>query len=365
MNNKELYYFLGKCLSFGDNPDFTGRFKQLPSSGKVDWERFVLLASTHLVTPLLFPKFRAHNVLDGLPADLRSYLEEIYELNLNRNNKILLQIEEINSCFNNRNIYPVYLKGAGNLIDGLYTDHGERIMIDIDILTAEADFLKSIEILRELGYNNIEKPGNTLMALQHYPRMMRDDTVAGIEVHRLPVPEKYAGWFNYNSIAGEMTTPAGYPGCLVLSDRHKAILCFIHSQLSHQGHRFGTVTLRDVYDICLLSKRIEAAETGIPKAYIKKAADFFYLAGKITGTPGLSTGREHSSCSVFLLKHRFNLSSKAFFRLNLITVRISSYFYTFGSLFTSKAIRGSLIKRLSSREWYIKHFNSWKNILRG
>jgi hypothetical protein len=365
MNNKELYYFLGKCLSFGDNPEFVTVFKQLLSSSEVDWERFVKLASVHFVTPLLFPKFRENDILDDLPSDLSSYLEEIHELNLNRNNKILSQIEAINAALNNRNIFPVYLKGAGNLIDGLYHDPGERIMIDIDILIAEEDFLKSVETLRELGYKNTEQPDDDMLNIQHYPRMMRDNTVAGIEVHRLPVPEKYARWFNYNYIAAGMKTPAGYPGCRVLSDKHKAILCFIHSQLSHRGNKYGIISLKDAYDICLLSKRIGSAEIIVPTAYIKKAADFFYLAGKITGTPGLSSGMNQRSRSIFLLKHRLNLESKSFYKLNLIAVQVSVYFYTFGSFFTSKTIRTSVIKKLTSLKWYKKHLNSWRNIIRG
>jgi hypothetical protein len=364
MNNKELYFFLGKCLSFGQDTEFVARFKQMVASDEVDWEKFVRLASIHFITPLLFPKFLTNGVLDNIPADLRKYLEEIWILNLTRNNKILLQIEEINVALNNRNINPIYLKGAGNLIDGLYRDSGERIMIDIDFLTAEEEFLITIETLRELGYNNMEKPGNEIMTIMHYPRMIRDDTVAGIEVHRLPVPEKYARWFHYNLIAGEMKTPSGYPGCRVLADKHKAMLCFIHSQLSHQGNHYGTISFKDVYDIFLLSERIGEAEISIPKAYIKKAADFFYLAGKLTETPGLSTGRKHSPYSVFLLKHRFNLASKAFYKMNLIAVQVSAYLYTFGSLFTSKGVRGSIKKKLTSLKWYNKHLNSWKSIFR-
>jgi hypothetical protein len=363
VNKKETYYFLGNCLSIGDNPEFISRFKELSALEAVDWEGFVRLASVHLVTPLFFPKFRENNLLDYLPAELGSYLEEIYLLNLNRNKKLILQIDEINLELNYKDIYPIYLKGAGNLLDGLYSDPGERIMVDIDLLTSDEDFLKSVEILRSIGYNNPETTDVDTITCQHYPRMMRDGTVSGIEVHRLPVSVKYSKLLNYDIIAGEMRTPEGRPGCLVLSDKHKVMLSFIHSQLSHRGHKYGTASLRDVYDLWLLSKRINYADIHFPEPIISKASDYFYLMGRITGSEGIRTERKPGKFSVFLLKHDMNLTSETLYKINLVVIQLSAYFNAFVSIFTSRKIRTSVIKKLSSREWYAKHIKTWKRLI--
>jgi len=76
-----------------------------------------------------------------VPDVLEQHLKEIYTLNRTRNEQILLQVKEMNATLNAANISPIYLKGTGNLIDGIYGDIGERIIGDIDFLVAEKDFL--------------------------------------------------------------------------------------------------------------------------------------------------------------------------------------------------------------------------------
>ena len=55
-------------------------------------------------------------------------LKEIYDLNRESNQQILRQIDDITAILNKENIQPVFLKGTANLLDGLYSDLGERMM---------------------------------------------------------------------------------------------------------------------------------------------------------------------------------------------------------------------------------------------
>jgi len=43
----------------------------------------------------------------------------------------------MNATLNTAGISPIYLKGTGNLIDGIYGDVGERIIGDIDFLVCK------------------------------------------------------------------------------------------------------------------------------------------------------------------------------------------------------------------------------------
>jgi hypothetical protein len=364
LNNEELYYFLGGCLTLGENPEFVIRFNLLIDSDGVGWERFVKLSSYHLVTPLLYPKFRETRILDKLPEDLRVYLEEIYLLNRNRNLKILQQIEELNDELNSKGIIPIYMKGAGNLLDALYKDPGERIMADLDLLTSEEDFLKATDIIKGLGYKTKDTGEIDILTCQHYPILLRTETAAGIEVHRLPVSLKYAKLFNYDLIAREMIIPVNNPGCRVLSDRHKAILSFIHSQLSHRGHQYGTVSMKEAYDILQISKRININGIVFPEPIAKKATDYMHLIGRITGAGSITTRGEEKRNSLFLLKHKMNLRSIAFRRLNMSYIQLSAYIKTFFLAFTSSKIRSSVRKKLSSRDWYTKHLTFWRKMIR-
>ena len=363
MKNSELYYLLGHCLVLGEDPEFEEKLRSIISSGEIDYEKFVYMASSHLVTPLIYRRFLDNGILDDLPQELCSYLEEIYALNLARNRRIIQQMEEFTAVLNGHNIFPVLLKGAGNLADGLYKDPGDRMMIDIDILAPGSEFLKSVEILGKMGYERFDNEYIDIETCQHYPRLIRPNDPAGVEVHRVPVPEKYSKWLNNRIIESELKTPGSLPGSHVLSDRYKLLHCYIHGQLSHGGRRYGMVSFRDIYDTWLLAAKISDNEMTIPGPFIKRAADYFYLTGKITGRPlpGLAPGDK--SRSGFLLRHHLNISSKAFYKLNLISLKSVAYLSTFLRMFTSRSVRISAIKRLSSGKWYMKQINYWKALL--
>jgi len=69
----------------------------------------------------------------------------VYKLNLARNKQIIEQVKELTSTLNKADISPIFLKGTGNLIDGAYSDIGERIIGDIDFLFPENNFLTTAE----------------------------------------------------------------------------------------------------------------------------------------------------------------------------------------------------------------------------
>jgi len=75
--------------------------------------------------------------LSVIPEEVEHAFAEIYELNRQRNQQILKQIDDITALLNKENIQPVFLKGTANLLDELYSDVGERMIGDIDFLVTE------------------------------------------------------------------------------------------------------------------------------------------------------------------------------------------------------------------------------------
>ena len=64
--------------------------------------------------------------------ELLTYLEQIYVINLQRNQKILNQSCEIAQILSEKNIKPVFLKGAASLLEIDYKDVGMHFLSDID-----------------------------------------------------------------------------------------------------------------------------------------------------------------------------------------------------------------------------------------
>jgi hypothetical protein len=362
MTNKEIYYFTGKCLSLDENPGFKSEIIEKCKNDLIGWEQFVGLCNNHLILPAIYLKFQSHGIIEYLPVDLAEFLKEVHHLNSVRNDLIIQQLQEIMSILNEHEIFPTLLKGAGNLIDELYADIGERILGDIDFLVPEKDYLLSSELMKNKGYSTVSAiPAySDIKTMKHYPRIYHPDFPAVIEIHRLPVREEYQSWFNTEIIDQEKKTVSSLSGCFVESDNHKIIHNFIHSQLSNKGYLHGIVSFRDLYDLYLLSKRTEVKNT---IAHIKTkqiAISYFAFAGKVFGINERFYFKGNFSSWLFEKKHTLNLNSNTFYRTHLSILFfaeriLKGYAGQFVKSFYSGKMRQSVIRRLSDRNWYGDH----------
>ena len=365
MNNKELFYFTGKCLLLDEDPGFRQDIIEKIATDSIDWQMFVTICSNHLVLPVVYLKFYKHDIIKHLPEELAGYLKDIYDLNASRNNQILLQLHDVTGVLNKGGIYPVFLKGAGNLLDKLYSDIGERMLGDVDFLVPEKDWLRSVKLLKKDGYSesnpNYGDNGNAC----HYPPISKSCACAHLEIHRF-LSSKCQSWFNRCIIEKEKKSVIALKGCYVLSDNHKIIHNFIHSQIHHGGHSKGMASFRNLYDLYLLSKRadLQQAMTGIKSK--RKAIAYFAFTGKAFGlNESFFTGRNVSSL-LYIKKHDLNLSSATFYYTYRSIVFISHRIFIgyIGQLIKSiysKEVRKSLINRLSDRQWYSAHLNYYRS----
>jgi hypothetical protein len=282
-------------------------------------------------------------------------------LNVTRNTRILEQIHEITGILTKNDIYPVFLKGAAYLLDELYTNIGERILGDIDFLVPEKDYFLSAQILENEGYSKFENEANYFEAdsLKHYPPLTKEGSAAYIEIHRL-LTNKELSWFNFGTIDHEKKEPNTLKGCYVLSDKHKIIHNFIHSQLGHSGHLNGIVSLRDIYDLYLLSKRSDLEEALVHIKSKQKAIAYFALARKALGLHKKLYPGSTFATWLFLKKHDLNLGSSIFYQTYRTIVYLSrrlfiGYIGQTIQFIYSKSVRKSLINRLSDPKWYRAH----------
>ncbi len=364
MTNKDLYYFAGNCLSLDDHPEFRNEIIERSHTGRIDWMQFVGLCSNHFILPVVFLKFKSHGILKYLPEELSEHLNDIYELNLSRNKQILAQAKKITEVLNKNNIFPTFLKGAGNLLDGLYSDTGERMMGDIDFLVHEDDYLPAAKLMEREGYSKLyEKENYTdIKAEKHYPRMAHPDFPAVIEIHRIPVNEEQLKELNTKLIDTEKKPVTNLPGCFVLSDKHKIILNFVHSRFGDDQSAYGIVSLRDLYDLYLLSKRRALQETIAAIGNKPQAKIYFAFAKRVLALPDEFFPPESFRFKLFLKKQDLFLRSTFLYRTYrtsyFLSQRIfSGYLAQFFQMFYSKKVRQSVVSKLGSRSWYKNHFH--------
>ena len=220
----------------------------------VDWEAVVKLSTSHYVFSAVYCNFKRAGFLKYLPADLVDYMKHITKLNRDRNTQIIQQAQNLNTLLLANKITPIFLKGTGNLLEGLYDDIGERMVGDIDILFSEKDFFKAIDILKKDNYIKSESDLDYFPAFRHYPKLVKPSNIAAVEIHNEVIIEKYRGEFNCEMISMDAQQINDFS---VLSFENQLLLSIISSQVNDYGFEFNRFSLRNAYDVFLLSKKVD------------------------------------------------------------------------------------------------------------
>ncbi len=302
MTNAELFCFAGKCLALDGRPGLREEVAALVSGGVVPWEKFVWTGSSHFVLPALFTSFDRNGILPMLPEELTEHMRHIYNLNAERNRRIVMQCRQISQLLFPAGIRPVFLKGAALLLMGLYKDMGDRMMEDIDLLLPEAEIPPALEILQKGGYLQHpvdEGKGEVYADHHHLPPMYHPGQVATLEIHRYPVHGEIRELIPEEAVLTEavpgnassgIAVSQGNPGehpFFVTSPCHAGVLVFLHELRMGKGYLSSAGTLKGAFDFYLLSKLRPPEPGDLPEGkFRKKYLRYGWVVEKIMGING-------------------------------------------------------------------------------
>ncbi|CAL2085419.1 nucleotidyltransferase family protein [Tenacibaculum sp. 190524A02b] len=258
MNYKETLFFVAKCLTISHEEENKKLVEEKIVSGSVNWDNVVKLSTSHFVFPALYCNLKRADFLQYLPNDLVEYMQHITQLNRERNEQIIKQAKEINQLLLDNGITPIFLKGTGNLLEGLYEDIAERMVGDIDFLVSKKDFKPCIQVLKKNGYLEKTKDflDNTILN-RHYPKITKEGKIAALEVHyKMITNEKY---FNYKSIIQNIKLIQKNISILSYSDQ--VLMTSYNKQINDKGQWYKNISLRNSYDLFLVSKHTNVKNT--------------------------------------------------------------------------------------------------------
>ncbi len=351
MSISTTYRFIGKILATPAD----GRNGKPAGWDKINWNELVNTASNHYMLPAIYTRLRDANLLGKLPGGLERHLEAIHSLNLERNTKILEQAHDINNILRTGNIIPVFMKGVGNLADRLYTDHGERMMLDIDILAGPLHSKEAHRLLIASGYKTYANSGHAVnSAMKHFPPLYKKGMPAQVEIHLLPVNIQYRILFDFEEARSGKRPAHEKSDLMVLSDAHNIKLNFIHSQLVHWGHQRAVPQIRDLYDLYLLARREDPArifsETG---PFQGKAAGYLRVMYSLFGIRKKLPHSLQNRGKLYFLRHRTALNHPGLGRQIFQLMRIWRLYFDIPlkSLFSAN-YRHYVKVRLKDPEWY-------------
>lgn len=221
----------------------------------VDWDEVVKISTEHYVFPALYYNLKRKELLSYLPEDLAAYMRYISDLNEERNLQIRKQALEINNLLKAQNISPIFLKGTGFLLQGFYDSIAERMIGDIDFIIAPEEYEVAIEVLKNNGYNNKARKLDNVKLGKHYPRMTHKDHIAAVEVHFRILKEPYDKTFNFNFVKDHTTEVGGK--VKVFNFDNQVLHTIFNKQTNDLGYWYKTISLRNCYDLFLLSKRTD------------------------------------------------------------------------------------------------------------
>jgi len=326
--------------------------KQLKST-IIDWDTVVKLSTSHYVFPAMYCNFKRADFLKYLPADLVDYMKYITNLNRDRNTQIIQQAQELNNLLLANNIRPIFLKGTGNLLAGIYDDIAERMVGDIDFIFSKEDYPKAVIVLNKNEYSFVEKIPYDL-PFRHYPRLKKEDRIAGVEIHHEILLRKYSKEFNYSFIEKDSQV---INEVAVLSYANKLNLSIIANQINDNGFYYKRMALRNAYDVFLLSKKTSAKDAVNTLNNLTNPLNCFLAAcyevfNTVDSLEYNNTKKAASYLSVFnsqftnrkITKRRHKLIKTYLFLKYRMSILINVILY--------KNSRVWLFKRVTDKYWY-------------
>jgi hypothetical protein len=364
MNKKWTYFFIGRILSLDFEPLNRDGIRHDLIQLDINWPGFVKMGSDNFILPAIYLNLTRHNLHSFLPADLNGYLGEVLNLNRERNMNIVRQMHFVNNLLIRNNISSLFMKGTGNIVDGLYQDIGERMVYDIDVLVPDDKMITAAKLLESEGFiTRKDFIPRSLDSTMHYPILLREDFVAGVEIHRSPSQYLYQKNFEPERVLRNQMDSSVEKGFKVMGYQDRIIHNFLHAQLMHNGHYHADVSHRDLYDLLLLSKKENPWHTfTYYKHYKSQSLAYLKLVHKTFGLPMPETLNTIRTGNFFLWRHKqvLQLSSKGLKRHHLALLLLQKYLLLpIRSLWNAKA-RNYIISRLTNQQWYKVHFDSMK-----
>jgi hypothetical protein len=355
MTYKETLFFIGKCLTITHEQHNKILVENQLKLNTIDWDSVVKVSTGHYVFPALYCNLKRADFLQYLPEELVNYMIQITDLNRERNQQIIEQAKELNTLLLKNNITPIFLKGTGNLLENLYDDIAERMLGDIDFIVSKNDYTTAAEVVQTFGYETIIKDTYHHPHFKHYPRLYKNnsDSIAAVEIHKEFLPEKYADEFNFDFVKNDSLH---INNILVLSYSNQLNLSIIAKQINDEGYEFNNISLRNAYDVFLLSKKTNAKKAFINFDKLYNTMNCFLALchetmGKIKSLEYTETAKTTSYLKIFHLhlnddslrkKFMEKTSKKLFIRKRIEFIKHS---------FFNREYRKWMFKRATDKNW--------------
>lgn len=209
----------------------------------VDWMAIIGLANQTLTTPALIDFVDQYAPV--LPEDLCAYVRQIYRRNVQRNERLVDQLEEAVVAMNDRGVTPVLLKGAATLAAAPGERRGVRLMSDLDIMVRPDETERAVAALRAIGYGiHAQAPRESR---RWFVELIRSIDVGTIDLQRAAPGPAYL--YRDTALSDYVPAPLGRGSVRIPTPTYRALMLIIHDQFQDYGYWLGDLDLRHLVEL--------------------------------------------------------------------------------------------------------------------
>ena len=208
-----------------------------------DWTDVAREANRYLVAPALYAALRRSGGLAAVPADLADYLRLLYDLNCERNARLVEQALEAVAALNAAGMEPLLLKGAGVVLTAPPDRRGERMMSDLDLVVAAGRVPDAMSQLSALGYRVL----STDVGSHAHASLFRPEDPGAIDLHQRPPGP--SGFYDEDGRPAEEPIALGGVRARLPSPTERAIHLIVHDMMHDGLLRRGRLELRHLLDL--------------------------------------------------------------------------------------------------------------------
>lgn len=261
MDTKQYYQLVADILSLQSSDESLELSLKNPN---INWETFVYHTTNHFVLPAIYCRLKHRQMLQYVPDDLVTYMQQFTTINRNRNDAILKQMKALSALLDEHHIDYVYVKGAAMIAGDYYEDITERMVGDIDILIDEKYFVDVYYLLKKNNYE--ENENGRKFSLQratgkHMPKMVTPTEIAAVEIHRWLYNKRRQKLIDENDV---LKGKRKFNDFSIPSTKHMLHHNIFNWQINDNGHTKKEISFRAIYDTLLILKK-DNTEKLLPK----------------------------------------------------------------------------------------------------
>ena len=310
----------------------------------INVNKLVKFASSHLILPLLFHEIKRLNISKNYEASFVKYLKEIYEINYNRNKKLIIELKSIDELFKKNKICYSLMKGAALIADEVFESIGVRMIGDIDLLVDSSQINKAFDLLKSKGYKEISK--FQFFEPRHLKRLSHSKKLFAVELHRRCVENKLI--LNSELILKNIIySKNNFPS---MQGTHLLKNIIYNLMLNDYLLKNINYSYRAFYDFYIITKKYKI---DLKKLEMDKELKRFFIVTNLLGITNLNF--KLSFCDkIFIYKFLILNSNKSLNKINILINKYHDILITspkkLREFFTNKNYRLYILERIKKND---------------